>query len=306
MGAQLRVYRRRIKSVQATKKITKAMELIASSRIVKAQQRVEASLPYTLELLRAISAAVSHGNSKHPLISTPEVRKRAAVVFITADRGLAGAYSSAVIKETESLNTLLREEGVEPIHFIVGRKGLGFYKFRERPIAGSWTGFTDQPTYENASEIAQTVLDYFKKSPEEGGVDEIHLVYTHFINMGVQEVRIRRILPVEIVEVTEEQAAEKLETNVFPLYDFEPSAEAVLEALLPRYIENVVYTALLLSAASEHAARRRAMKSASDNAEELIRNLARRANQARQAEITQEISEIVGGADALASVTSGS
>ena len=306
MGAQLRVYRRRIKSVQATKKITKAMELIASSRIVKAQQRVEASLPYTLELLRAISAAVSHGNSKHPLISTPEVRKRAAVVFITADRGLAGAYSSAVIKETESLNTLLREEGVEPIHFIVGRKGLGFYKFRERPIAGSWTGFTDQPTYENASEIAQTVLEYFKKSPEEGGVDEIHLVYTHFINMGVQEVRIRRILPVEILEVTEEQAAEKLETNVFPLYDFEPSAEAVLEALLPRYIENVVYTALLLSAASEHAARRRAMKSASDNAEELIRNLARRANQARQAEITQEISEIVGGADALASVTSGS
>ena len=282
------------------------MELIASSRIVKAQQRVEASLPYTLELLRAISAAVSHGNSKHPLISTPEVRKRAAVVFITADRGLAGAYSSAVIKETESLNTLLREEGVEPIHFIVGRKGLGFYKFRERPIAGSWTGFTDQPTYENASEIAQTVLEYFKKSPEEGGVDEIHLVYTHFINMGVQEVRIRRILPVEILEVTEEQAAEKLETNVFPLYDFEPSAEAVLEALLPRYIENVVYTALLLSAASEHAARRRAMKSASDNAEELIRNLARRANQARQAEITQEISEIVGGADALASVTSGS
>ena len=306
MGAQLRVYRRRIKSVQATKKITKAMELIASSRIVKAQQRVDASLPYTLELLRAISAAVSHGNSKHPLVTTPEVRKRAAVIFVTADRGLAGAYSSAVIKETEGLNTLLKEDGVEPIHFIIGRKGLGFYKFRERPIAASWTGFTDQPTYENAKEIAQSVLESFLKKPEEGGVDEIHLVYTHFINMGVQEVRIRRILPVEILEATEEQAAAKLETNVFPLYDFEPSAEAVLEALLPRYIENVVYTALLLSAASEHAARRRAMKSASDNAEELIRTLARRANQARQAEITQEISEIVGGADALSSATSGS
>ena len=306
MGAQLRVYRRRIKSVQATKKITKAMELIASSRIVKAQQRVDASLPYTQELLRAISAAVSRGNSKHPLVTAPEVRKRAAVIFVTADRGLAGAYSSAVIKETEGLNNLLKEEGVEPVHFIVGRKGLGFYKFRERPIAASWTGFTDQPTYENAQEIAQTVLEYFLKKPEEGGVDEIHLVYTHFINMGVQEVRVRRILPVEILEVSKEQASEKLETNVFPLYDFEPSPEAVLEALLPRFVENVVYTALLLAAASEHAARRRAMKSASDNAEELIRNLARRANQARQAEITQEISEIVGGADALSSATSGS
>ncbi len=306
MGAQLRVYRRRIKSVQATKKITKAMELIASSRIVKAQQRVDASLPYTQELLRAISAAVSHGNSKHPLVTVPEVRKRAAIIMVTADRGLAGAYSSAVIKETEGLNALLKEEGVEPVHFIVGRKGLGFYKFRERAIAASWTGFTDQPTYENAQEIAQSVLELFLKKPEEGGVDEIHLVYTHFINMGVQEVRVRRILPVEILEVSKEQASEKLETNVFPLYDFEPSPEAVLEALLPRFVENVVYTALLLSAASEHAARRRAMKSASDNAEELIRNLARRANQARQAEITQEISGIVGGADALSSATSGS
>ena len=300
MGAQLRVYRRRIKSVQATKKITKAMELIASSRIVKAQQRVDASLPYTQELLRAISSAVSNGNSQHPLVLAKPDRKRAAIIMVTADRGLAGAYSSAVIKETEGLNALLKEEGVEPVHFIVGRKGLGFYKFRERAIAASWTGFTDQPTYENAQEIAQTVLEAFLKKPEEGGVDEIHLVYTHFINMGVQEVRVRRILPIEVLEVSKEQASEKLETKVFPLYDFEPSPEAVLEALLPRFVENVVYTALLLSAASEHAARRRAMKSASDNAEELIRNLARRANQARQAEITQEISEIVGGADALA------
>jgi F-type H+-transporting ATPase subunit gamma len=306
VGAQLRVYRRRIKSVQATKKITKAMELIASSRIVKAQQRVDASLPYTQELLRAISSAVSNGNSQHPLVMAKSDRKRAAIIMVTADRGLAGAYSSAVIKETEGLNALLKEEGVEPVHFIVGRKGLGFYKFRERAIAASWTGFTDQPTYENAQEIAQTVLEAFLKKPIDGGVDEIHLVYTHFINMGVQEVRVRRILPIEVLEVSKEQASEKLETKVFPLYDFEPSPEAVLEALLPRFVENVVYTALLLSAASEHAARRRAMKSASDNAEELIRNLARRANQARQAEITQEISEIVGGADALSSATSGS
>ena len=306
MGAQLRVYRRRIKSVQATKKITKAMELIASSRIVKAQQRVDASLPYTHELLRAISSAVTSSQTKHPLVIASETRKRAAVIMVTADRGLAGAYSSAVIKESEALNALLKADGVEATHYIVGRKGVGFYKFRERPIAASWTGFTDQPTYDNAKEIAHAVVEAFGKSFEDGGVDEIHMIYTHFINMGVQEVRVRRILPVEVVEASQEEAAAKLETTTFPLYDFEPSAEAVLDALLPRYIENVVYTSLLLSAASEHAARRRAMKSASDNAEELIRTLARRANQARQAEITQEISEIVGGADALASASSGS
>jgi F-type H+-transporting ATPase subunit gamma len=301
MGAQLRVYRRRIKSVQSTKKITKAMELIASSRFVKAQQRVEASLPYTQELLRAISAAVSHGNSKGALVSEVENRKRAAVILITSDRGLAGAYSSAIIKEGEGLNALLKEEGVTPEHYLVGRKSVGYYKFRERKIANSWTGFTDQPTYEDAKNIAAAVFEAFNTPTAEGGVDEIHMVYTHFVNMAVQQVRVRRILPVEIVEVSKEQASEKLDTKVFPLYDFEPSPEAVLEALLPRYVENMIYTALLLAAASEHAARRRAMKSASDNAEELIRTLARQANQARQAEITQEISEIVGGADALAS-----
>ena len=301
MGAQLRIYRRRMRSVKATKKITKAMELIASSRFVKAQQRVEASLPYTQELLRAISAAVSHGNSKGALVSEVENRKRAAVILITSDRGLAGAYSSAIIKEGEGLNALLKEEGVTPEHYLVGRKSVGYYKFRERKIANSWTGFTDQPTYEDAKRIAAAVFEAFNLPTAEGGVDEIHLVYTHFVNMAVQEVRVRRILPVEILEVSKAEASEKLDTKVFPLYDFEPSPEAVLEALLPRYVENMIYTALLLAAASEHAARRRAMKSASDNAEELIRTLARQANQARQAEITQEISEIVGGADALAS-----
>jgi len=277
------------------------MELIASSRFVKAQQRVEASLPYTQELLRAISAAASHGNSKGALVTEVENRKRAAVILITSDRGLAGAYSSAIIKEGEGLNALLKEEGVTPEHFLVGRKSVGYYKFRERKIANSWTGFTDQPTYEDAKNIAAAVFEAFNTPTAEGGVDEIHMVYTHFVNMAVQQVRVRRILPVEIVEVSKEQASEKLDTKVFPLYDFEPSPEAVLEALLPRYVENMIYTALLLAAASEHAARRRAMKSASDNAEELIRTLARQANQARQAEITQEISEIVGGADALAS-----
>ena len=301
MGAQLRVYRRRIKSVQSTKKITKAMELIASSRFVKAQQRVEASLPYTQELLRAISAAVSHGNGDGALVTEVENRKRAAVILVTSDRGLAGAYSSAIIKEGEGLNALLKEEGVTPVHYLVGRKSVGYYKFRERKIENSWTGFSDQPKYEDAKAIAAAVTEAFNTDTNEGGVDEIHLVYTHFVNMAVQEVRVRRILPVEVVEVSKSEASQKLDTEVFPLYEFEPSPEAVLEALLPRYVENMIYTALLLAAASEHAARRRAMKSASDNAEELIRTLARQANQARQAEITQEISEIVGGADALTS-----
>ena len=282
------------------------MELIASSRIVKAQQRVDASLPYSLELQRAISAAVSNGNSKHPLFTAAKDRKRAAVILITADRGLAGAYSSGIIKEGEALNNLLKDEGIEAKHYLVGRKSVGFYKFRERPIADSWTGFTDQPTYENAKAIADSVLEAFKADYANGGVDEIHLIYTHFINMAVQEVRVKRILPVEVVEISREEASTRAETRALPLYDFEPSAEAVLDALLPRYIENVVYTSLLLAAASEHAARRRAMKSASDNAEELIRTLARQANQARQAEITQEISEIVGGADALSSASKGS
>ncbi|MBU6213560.1 MAG: F0F1 ATP synthase subunit gamma [Actinomycetales bacterium] len=304
MGAQLRVYRRRIKSVKATKKITKAMELIASSRIVKAQQRVQAATPYTRELTRAISAAASHGNTDHPLVRTQAKEvKRAAIVLVTADRGLAGAYSSNIIKEGEQLTALLKERGLEVEPFLIGRKAVGYYKFRERKIAGSWTGFTDQPMYANAQEVAAALLEKFLAPVEQGGVQEIHIVYTHFQNMVTQTPTVTRILPLQVQEVSAEDA--KKAGSYFPLYEFEPSAEGVLDALLPRYIENLVYTSMLLAAASEHAARRRAMKSATDNAEEMIRALSRAANQARQAEITQEISEIVGGADALASANAG-
>ena len=298
MGAQLRVYRGRIKSVKATKKITKAMELIASSRIVKAQQRVEAAAPYTNALVRAISAAASNGSTVHALTHPRgDERVRAAVCFITADRGLAGGYSSNVIREAEALTNLLKDENVAAAHYIVGRKGVNFYKFRERPIADQWTGFTDQPRYEDAQAIAAGLLKALNTPIEEGGVDEIHLVYTHFKNMAQQEVRVRRLIPMEVVETSYEEA--KAKDLVVPLYDFEPGAEEVLDALLPNYVTNLVWNALLLSAASEHAARRRAMKSATDAADDLITSLTRRANQARQAEITQEISEIVGGADAL-------
>jgi len=303
MGAQLRVYRRRIKSIQATKKITKAMELISSSRIVKAQQRVNAASPYTRELARALSAAATYGSADHPLTAQPKDTRRAALCLVTADRGLAGAYSSNAIREGESLTRLLAEEGKSVTPFLVGRKGLNFYRFRDRKIAGQWTGFTDQPRYEDAEAIAAALLDSFLTPADEGGVDEIHIVYTEFINMAVQRVETKRILPLEVVD--EVIDAQSQRGDPFPLYEFEPSAEAVLDALLPQYIENLVWNALLTSAASEHAARRRAMKSATDNAEELIKSLVRQANQARQAEITQEISEIVGGADALASANAG-
>jgi F-type H+-transporting ATPase subunit gamma len=310
MGAQMRVYRRRIKSVQQTKKITKAMELIASSRIVKAQRQLNAALPYTRELIRALSAAVSmSAQSDHPLISQDDKHTRAAVLLIGSDRGLAGAYSSNIIREGEGLNAYLREQGIQPVHFLVGRKLANYYRFRERYVEGEYVGFTDQPGVENAKEIALGLLASFLSDSEtEGGTDEIHIVYTHFLNMGRQEVRIRRVLPIEVVEEVVGSGAtdDDPQGTVMPLYEFEPDADTVLDELLPRYIENLVYTALLEAAASEHAARRRAMKSATDNAEELIKSLTQQANQARQTEITQEISEIVGGADALSSANAGS
>jgi F-type H+-transporting ATPase subunit gamma len=303
MGAQLRVVRRRIRTVQATKKITKAMELIAASRIVKAQNRLSATRPYAIELNRALTAAASNASSidQHPLLAAQESQTRAAVIVITADRGLAGAYSSNAIREAQALTSLLNEDGYEVVPYVVGRKGEGWFRFRDRPVAKSWTGISDQPTYDDAAAIADAVLERFLQPTAEGGVDQLHIVFTDFKNMVSQEVRVRRILPLEVVEEKEESTG-----TLSPLYDFEPSAEGVLDALLPRYVRTIIYTALLESAASEHAARRRAMKAATDNADDLIKSLTRQANQARQAEITQEISEIVGGADALASATAGS
>jgi len=305
MGAQLRVYRRRIRSVQATKKITRAMELIAASRIVKAQQRVAAARPYAQEMRRALSAAASGTRVDHPLLRSGGPRRRAAVLVLSSDRGLAGAYSSNAIREADALTRLLTDEGLEVVPYLVGRKASAFYRFRNRTIGGEWTGFTEAPQYSDALAIAETLVAEFDKPYEDGGVDEIHVVYTHFRNMAVQDVAVLRVLPIEVVE--EEASAEAApEGQAVALYNFEPSVEQVLDALLRQYVAHLIYTCLLESSASELAARRRAMKSATDNAEELIRTYTRLANAARQAEITQEISEIVGGADALASATKGS
>jgi F-type H+-transporting ATPase subunit gamma len=302
MGAQLRIYRRRMRSVKATKKITKAMELISASRIVKAQQRVAASSPYANELTRAVTAVASFSSTNHPLTTPSENPRRAAVLIITADRGMAGAYSNAAIKEGDQLVMALRERGLATEAYLVGRKAVNYYRFRSRKIAGSWTGFSDNPTYVHAKEVSEALISAFLADAEtvETGVDELHIVYTQFKSMITQIPEARRMLPLEVVE------SETTSSTLLPMYEFEPNAAEVLNSLLPRYIEARVFNAMLQSAASEHAARRRAMKSATDNADELIKSLTRLANAARQAEITQEISEIVGGADALASASAGS
>ncbi len=295
MGAQQREYRQRSRSVQSTKKITRAMELIAASRVVKARQRVAQTTPYANAITRAVSAVASYADVEHPLTTERETVRRAGVLIITSDRGLAGAYSGNVLKRSEQLRELLEEdEGKEMVPYLTGRKAEGYYKFRGRGFEQSWSGFSDAPTFEVAREIAQRLTSDFIAGSENGGVDEIHVVSTRFVTMVTQEVEVRRLLPLEYVE---DDAPDE---DIYPLYEFEPDGPQVLDALLPKYVTSRIWNALLQASASELAARQRAMKSATDNAEELIKTYTRLANQARQAEITQEISEIVGGASALA------
>ncbi len=303
MAVSLREYRARIKSTESMKKITRAMELIAASRIIKAQQRAQQAAPYARELTRAVSALVTYSNVKHPLTTEPENPHRAAVLIVTSDRGLAGAYSSSVLKEAERLAERLRHEGKEVVTFISGRKGEAYYRFRNRPVRETWTGFSDQPRYENARDIGEALIGAFVADTDsDDGVDEVHLVYTQFRSMLVQEPRSVRMLPLEVVE----GEAKPEDDEVLPLYEFEPSPQIVLDELLPKYVQSRIFFALLQASASELAARQKAMKSATDNAEELIKKYTRIANQARQAGITQEISEIVGGVNALADANAAS
>jgi F-type H+-transporting ATPase subunit gamma len=300
MPASLRELRQRRKSVTATKKITRAMELIASSRIIKAQQVAARALPFTRELNRAVSAVANKSRLNHPLTRDVENPQRIAVLFITSDRGMNGAYSSNVIKTVAGVRQRLHEEGKEIVRYVVGRKGVGFLKYRGLPIEAHWEGFSDAPSYDRAVEISDRLLEDFLKPTEEGGVDEIWAVYTRMESMLTQTPRVRRLLPLEVVEgVVESTDPERPE----PLYLFEPDPESVLDALLPLYIRSRVWFYLLQSAASQLASQQRAMKSATDNAQQLIERLTREANAARQSEITQEISEIVGGASALADLT---
>ncbi|GAA1944355.1 F0F1 ATP synthase subunit gamma [Agromyces allii] len=294
MGAQLRVYRQKIKSAQTTKKITKAMELIAASRIQKAQARVAASSPYSRAITRAVSAVATHSNVDHVLTTEPERIERAAVVILTSDRGLAGAFNSQVLREAEQLSELLRSEGKEVSYFLVGRKAVGYFAFRRREFEQQWVGSSENPDFDLAKEISDAVLEAFLRDASDGGVDEIFVVYNRFVSMMTQTPSVVRLLPLEVVEGVAEANAQ-----IEPLYEFEPDAETVLDSLLPVYIESRIFNALLQSSAAKHAATQKAMKSASDNADKLITDYTRLANNARQAEITQQISEIVGGADAL-------
>ncbi|PPF56984.1 F0F1 ATP synthase subunit gamma [Clavibacter michiganensis] len=297
MGAQLRVYTQKIKSAQTTKKITRAMELISASRIQKAQQRMAASAPYSRAVTRAVSAVATFSNVDHILTTEPEKVERAAIVVFASDRGLAGAFSSSVLKESEQLAELLRSQGKEIVYYLVGRKAVGYFKFRKRSSERIWTGSTEKPEFETAKSIGDALVEKFVAPASEGGVDEIHIVFNRFVSIATQKPEVVRLLPLEVVEGVEapDQGA------VLPLYEFEPEVGDVLDALLPVYIESRIFNAMLQSAASEHAARQKAMKSASDNADKLVTTYTRLRNNARQTEITQQISEIVGGADALAS-----
>jgi F-type H+-transporting ATPase subunit gamma len=307
VAAQVRVLRQRIRSAKGMKKITKAMELVATSRIAKAQARVAASLPYAQAITGVLTALASNASIDHPLLTPRPTVRRAGVLVITSDRGLAGGYSSNAIRTAESLIARLRADGKETVLYVVGRKGTAFYRFRKRPIEASWTGFSEQPTFADAREVGKTIIEAFTQGADDTdggpgadaahGVDEMHIVYTRFKSLLTQEPIARFIAPMEVEDRPRSE-------GLLPAYEFEPEAEALLDALLPKYVNTRIYAALIDSAASESAARRRAMKAATDNAEDMIQTYTRQMNSARQAGITQEISEIVGGANALASAGS--
>jgi F-type H+-transporting ATPase subunit gamma len=303
MAATLRELRGRIRSAGNIKKITKAQEMIATSRIARAQTRLDAARPYASEITNMLTTLATEAALDHPLLVERDEPKRAGVLVVSSDRGLCGAYNSSVFRRAEELFSLLRQEGKTPILYTVGRKALNYYRFRNWDIADSWTGFSEQPRYENAQEIASTLVDAFLAGVDDRGddpgpdgilgVDELHIVYTEFKSLMSQSAEAHRIAPM-VVEYVGEEA------GLRTLYSFEPNATELFDSLLPRYLTTRVYAALLEAATSELASRQRAMKSASDNADDLIRDLTLMANRERQAQITQEISEIVGGANALA------
>lgn len=309
MAAQARVLKQRVRSVKSTQKITKAQELIATSRIAKAQAAVQAAAPYSEQITDVLTALAGASTLDHPLLVERENPTRAAILLITSDRGLCGGYNVNAIRAAEELAALLRDQGKEPLMYVIGRKGVAYYTFRQRPIMDSWTGFSERPTYADAEAAATVLLEAFlagsdgviEEGPDAGdnGLDEIHVVSTHFVSMLSQVPVARRVAPMEVEYVEHDE-------NVGPLpaYEFEPGPSELLDSLLPKYVTTRIYAALLDSAASESAARRAACKAATDNAGEIIRTLSRQMNQARQAQITQELTEIIGGADALAAANS--
>ncbi|ATL66015.1 F0F1 ATP synthase subunit gamma [Nocardia terpenica] len=320
--ASVRELRSRIRSVSSIKKITKAQELIATSRISKAQARVAAAKPYAEEITKVLSElAGASSNLDHPLLTERADARRAAILVITSDRGMCGGYNANVLRRAEELMTTLRSEGKESVLYVMGSKGLTYYTFRNRQVTGSWTGFSQQPHYTDASAACHHLVDAFMAGSDGevpatdgtgtiAGVDEIHVVYTRFVSMLSQVPEVRRLAPIQVsyvdenYELGEDFVTDSPDADIHPLYEFEPDADTLLGALLPKYVNTRIYSSLLEAAASESAARRTAMKAATDNATDLVNTLTRQANSIRQANITQEISEIVGGANALAASSS--
>lgn len=312
MAGNQRVYKQRIRSTQTLQKVFRAMELIASSRIGAARRNAQEAGPYDHALSQAVAAVGTYAHLDHPITRERTDTNRVAVLVVTSDRGMAGAYSATILRESERLIEQLVEEGREPVVFTFGRRASGYFSFRGRPVERMWSGESDRPTDATIDDVSSTLLDYFLRPADQGGVCEVHIVFTRYVSMVSQVPEVRRMLPLTVVDVdgpgelnrediAAGQGRQRPEASgAQPLYDFEPSAEAVLDALLTRYARSRIRNALLQAAASELASRQQAMHTATDNAEDLITTYTRLANAARQADITQEISEIVSGADALA------
>lgn len=319
--ASLRELRSRIKSVNATKKITKAQELIATSRITKAQGRVAASQPYAKEITKVIQTLTAESSLEHPMLHERETGTRAAILVVTSDRGMAGGYNYNVFKKTAELHELLEEKGYDVVLYVAGSKGRDYFSFRGEDVAGTWTGFSQEPTYRGTHDLRRHLIDGFvagsagtakwregvagPEGQDVQGFDQLHVVYTEFESMLTQTARAHQLLPIEpVIELDEmhlgDGILDKADSESTADYEFEPDADTLLASLLPAYVSRGLFAMLLEAAASESASRRTAMKAATDNATELVKDLSRVANQARQAQITQEITEIVGGAGALA------
>lgn len=298
MGSQLAL-KGRIASTGSLEKIFNAQEMIAASHIAQAREVALNAKPYTDAIFDAVQTLVSHSHISHPIVKKEGDNPRVAVLALTADRGMAGAYTSSIIRETEDLLARLDEAGKEPELFVYGRRGVSYYKYRNRLLAQTWEGDTERPGVEVADAISRALLDAYMLSADQGGVSELYIVYTEFINMVVQKVRVLRMLPVEIIEDKDAQRPDPTATAAMPLYAFEPSLDEVLDAVLPKYVRSRIHECLLEAAASEVACRQNAMHTATENARELINDLTRKLNASRQASITQELTEIIGSADAL-------
>lgn len=302
MPSQL-AFKSRIASTQSLSKMFRAQEMIASSHIARAREAAFRAKPYSDTIADAMARLVSHAHDiQHAIFTAEKDNNHVAVLAITADRGMAGAYTSNVLRQTEGLLNQLDRDGKVPQLYVYGRRGASYYKYRSRDLQDTWAGGSDQPTVERAREISKTLLDVYTRTKEEGGVSELYIVYTEFINLVSQKVRVLRMLPIELVKENhgeQSPSAEAHNIEINPLYTFEPNEQEVLDEVLPRYVMSRIYECLLTSAASETASRQNAMHAATENAKKLITDLTRRLNEARQAQITQELTEIISSADAL-------